>query len=66
MHSGVAISTIEELSEGGCRFNCTTGKAQFARGAEWGIGFLPDNWEEAYTELKEREKWITPSGSKQE
>ena len=56
-----AIRTIEELSEGNCRRHCTTSKAQFARGAEWAIGFLPDDWEEAYTELKGREKWKTSS-----
>lgn len=59
-----AISTIEELSEGGCRYNCTTGKTQFARGAEWAVGFLPDGWEAAFTELKGREKWKTTSGNK--
>lgn len=58
-----AIRTIEELSEGTCRQHCTTSKAQFARGVEWAIGFLPDDWEEAYIELKGREKWKTLSTS---
>ncbi len=51
---------VNELRDGTCRFNCRTGKGQFARGAEWAIGFLPDGWEAAYTELKGREK-CTPT-----
>jgi hypothetical protein len=46
---------IIELEGGCCRFNCRTGKRNFARGCEWALGFLPDGWEEAYKELKERE-----------
>jgi len=57
------IRTIEELDEGNCRRHCTTSKTQFARGAEWATGFLPDGWEEAYTELKGREQWKTTNES---
>ncbi len=49
--------TPDSQDEGRCRFNCRTGKEQFARGVEWAIGFLPDGWEVAYKELKEREQW---------
>lgn len=51
---------VTELEDGTCRFNCRTGKRYFARGAEWAAGFLPDGWEAAYTELREREK-CTPT-----
>jgi hypothetical protein len=54
---------VTELRDGTCRFNCRTGKSQFARGAEWAIGFLPDGWEAAYTELKGREQWKTTNDS---
>jgi hypothetical protein len=50
---------VLELRDGTCRFNCRTGKTQFARGVEWAIGFLPDDWEATFAELKEREKWKT-------
>jgi hypothetical protein len=48
---------VQELEDGCCRFNCRTGKRNFARGCEWALGFLPDGWEEVYDEMKRREKW---------
>ena len=51
-----AIRTIEEFDEGSCRFNCRTGKARFAQGVEWGIGFLPDGWEEEYRKIQKEDK----------
>jgi len=48
---------VQELEDGCCRFNCRTGKTNFARGCEWALGFLPDGWEEVYEELQRREKW---------
>ena len=42
---------IQELEDGCCRFNCRTAKKNFANGAEWAVGFLPDGWEKGYAEF---------------
>ena len=47
---------IEHLKAGGCRLNCRTGKARFKQGVEWGIGFLPDGWEEEYRKIQKEDK----------
>ena len=52
----ITLARIKQLEDGSCRFNCRTGKTNFARGCEWALGFLPDGWEKVYQELKEREK----------
>lgn len=44
---------IMELEDGECRFNCRTGKARFAQGAEWAVGFLPDDWEDGWKDNKD-------------
>ncbi len=47
---------IKELQDGSCRFNCRTGKACFAQGVEWAIGFLPDEWEDEYRKIQKEDE----------
>lgn len=60
----VAISTIEELSEGGCRNNCTTGKQQYLDGYVAAVvecaGFEPDG-----IEAEAEASWKSTNGNKQ-
>ena len=59
-----AISTIEELSEGGCRHNCTTGKQRYKSGYIAAVvedaGFEPDD-----VDANAEASWKNMNGSKQ-